>query len=81
MDYKRLFNADNSMYTPRVIILPKDQIGYGDIHLNANISFLLKSYLDITNFSYLYPLSNKGESCVSGPEILLQADITMLLAK
>lgn len=43
MDYKRLFNANNSMYTPRVIILPKDQIGYGDIHLNANISFLLKS--------------------------------------
>lgn len=31
------------MYTPRVIILPRDQINYGDIHLNANISFLSTS--------------------------------------
>ena len=43
MDYKELFNADNSVYTPTVIILPKDQIGYCDIHLNANISFLSTS--------------------------------------
>lgn len=31
------------MYTPRVIILTKDQIDYCDIHLNANISFLSTS--------------------------------------
>lgn len=39
-DYKQLFNVDNSMYAPRVIILLKDQIGCCDIYLNANISFL-----------------------------------------
>lgn len=81
MDYKQLYNANNSKYTPRVIILPKDQTGYCNILLNANISFLTTSYLDTTNFSSLYPLPNERESCDSGPEILVQLDITMLLAK
>lgn len=36
-DYKQLFNVDDSIYTPRVIILLKDQIDCCDIHLNANI--------------------------------------------